>query len=90
MKAEAFLSAGFPTLDIKQLEVKAGCGGVGLAELELLLLPHLVPSPRAQPALAQLGGTAQPARGPVEALKRSFKGRSGAVSPAAGALSHCA
>ena len=39
--AEAFLTAGFPEIDIAQLEGKAASGGVTIADLEPLLLEHL-------------------------------------------------
>ena len=39
--AEAFLTAGFPEIDIAQLEGKAASGGVTIADLEPLLLQHL-------------------------------------------------
>ena len=39
--AEAFLTAGFPDMDIAQLEGKAASGGVTIADLEPLLLEHL-------------------------------------------------
>lgn len=41
MAAEAFLSAGFPEIDIKHLEAKAASSGVTIADLEPLLLVHL-------------------------------------------------
>mmetsp|Transcript_10743 Transcript_10743/g.27583 ORF Transcript_10743/g.27583 Transcript_10743/m.27583 type:complete len:285 (-) Transcript_10743:239-1093(-) len=59
--AEAFLTAGFPDINIGALEEKAARGGVALADLEPLLLQHLetqsaivqleVQQPRAQAAL---------------------------------------
>ena len=39
--AEAFLSVGFPDINIQQLEAKAASGGVTIADLEPLLLTHL-------------------------------------------------
>ena len=39
--AEAFLTAGFPEIDIAQLEGKAASSGVTIADLEPLLLQHL-------------------------------------------------
>merc|ERR1719230_748881 len=39
--AEAFLTAGFPEIDIGHLEGKAASGGVTIADLEPLLLEHL-------------------------------------------------
>ena len=39
--AEAFLSAGFPEINIKHLESKAASSGVTIADLEPLLLTHL-------------------------------------------------
>lgn len=59
--AEAFLTAGFPDLDVSSLEATAAAGGVALADLEPLLLAHLegrdaisqleVNAPRAQARL---------------------------------------
>ena len=59
--AEAFLTAGFPDINIAALEEKAARGGVALSDLEPLLLQHLesqspvtqleVQQPRAQAAL---------------------------------------
>lgn len=56
--AEAFLTAGFPDIDISALESKASCGGVSIADLEPLLLLHLegkspVAQPRAQARLLE-------------------------------------
>ena len=39
--AEAFLTAGFPEIDIAHLKGKAASGGVTIADLEPLLLEHL-------------------------------------------------
>jgi len=61
--AEAFLTAGFPDINIATLEEKAARGGVALSDLEPLLLQHLetqsaitqleVRQPRAQAALLE-------------------------------------
>jgi hypothetical protein len=45
--AEAFLSAGFPEIDIATLEGKAASGGVTIADLEPLLIAHLGAGPNA-------------------------------------------
>jgi len=39
--AEAFLTAGFPDIDIRHLEGKAADGGVSISDLEPLLLAHI-------------------------------------------------
>ena len=59
--AEAFLTAGFPDMDIAQLEGKAASGGVTIADLEPLLLAHLeggvaAPGGAPRPQLTGPGG----------------------------------
>ena len=56
--AEAFLTAGFPDIDIAQLEGKAASGGVTIADLEPLLLAHLSGEPQPK-QLVGPGGSAE-------------------------------
>ena len=53
--AEAFLTAGFPEMDIKHLEDKAASGGVTIADLEPLLLEHLGATPSGPPRIGGPG-----------------------------------
>ena len=71
--AEAFLSAGFPDIDIKHLESKAASSGVTIADLEPLLLAHMQSSHEGRPG-ATLGDDVP---GDAEVARLSPGGKSG-------------